>query len=177
MSNGSLRQSQAYRHYLADTVLGGIDGCVTTFAIVAGVSGATFPTIVAIVLGFANLFADGVSMAVSNYEATQSRESETGYRHSPLAAGSITFASFLVTGAFPLIPLMLVQEPNLSFVLSAIVAGLIFFLIGILKGYILGHSLLNSGFKTLLTGGSAAALAYCVGYFSQSYIANSIPFY
>ncbi|WP_299873082.1 VIT1/CCC1 transporter family protein [uncultured Cocleimonas sp.] len=54
---------------VSDAVLGGIDGCVTTFAIVSGAVGAGFPSSVALVLGFANLFADGFSMGVSNYES------------------------------------------------------------------------------------------------------------
>jgi VIT1/CCC1 family predicted Fe2+/Mn2+ transporter len=58
--------------YLGDAVLGAIDGCVTTFAVVAGAVGAGFPRGVAIVLGFANLLADGFSMAVGNYQATRS---------------------------------------------------------------------------------------------------------
>lgn len=58
---------------LPDAVLGGIDGCVTTFAVVSGAFGAGFSPQVALVLGFANLIADGFSMAVSNYEAGQSQ--------------------------------------------------------------------------------------------------------
>ncbi|HAA45843.1 MAG: hypothetical protein XD36_1053 [Halomonas sp. 54_146] len=58
---------------LPDTVLGGIDGCVTTFAVVSGAFGAGFSPQVALVLGFANLLADGFSMAVSNYEAGQAQ--------------------------------------------------------------------------------------------------------
>ncbi|WP_444928937.1 VIT1/CCC1 transporter family protein [Microbulbifer sp. SSSA002] len=54
---------------LSDFVLGAIDGCVTTFAVVAGAFGAGFPEAVVLVMGFANLIADGFSMAVSNYEA------------------------------------------------------------------------------------------------------------
>jgi VIT1/CCC1 family predicted Fe2+/Mn2+ transporter len=62
------------RHsYLGDAVLGGIDGCVTTFAVVAGAVGGGFPAAVTIVLGFANLLADGFSMAVSNYQNTKSQ--------------------------------------------------------------------------------------------------------
>ena len=53
--------------YLGDFVLGAIDGAVTTFAVVAGVTGAQLPSQVAIILGLANLCADGFSMAVSNY--------------------------------------------------------------------------------------------------------------
>ena len=42
---------------ISDAVLGGIDGCVTTFAVVSGAVGAGFSSSVALVLGFANLFA------------------------------------------------------------------------------------------------------------------------
>jgi VIT1/CCC1 family predicted Fe2+/Mn2+ transporter len=59
--------------YLGAAILGGVDGCVTTFAVVAGTVGGGFPNIVAIVLGFANLLADGFSMAVSNYQNTKSQ--------------------------------------------------------------------------------------------------------
>jgi VIT1/CCC1 family predicted Fe2+/Mn2+ transporter len=68
-----VRMEKDYSHnYLSDAVLGGIDGCVTTFAVVAGTVGAGFPYAVAMVLGVANLVADGFSMAVSNYQATKS---------------------------------------------------------------------------------------------------------
>ncbi len=59
---------------ISDAVLGGIDGCVTTFAIVAGVVGAGLSAPVALILGFANLLADGFSMAVSNYEALKAHQ-------------------------------------------------------------------------------------------------------
>jgi len=59
--------------YLADAILGGIDGCVTTFAVVAGATGGSLSPLVIIILGFANLLADGFSMAVSNYHATRSQ--------------------------------------------------------------------------------------------------------
>jgi VIT1/CCC1 family predicted Fe2+/Mn2+ transporter len=62
--------------YLADAILGAIDGCVTTLAIVAGAVGARFPPTVAIVLGLANLLADGFSMAVSNFQSGRTREQQ-----------------------------------------------------------------------------------------------------
>ena len=64
-------QSAGHHSYLSDLVLGGIDGAVTTFAIVAGVAGADLPNHVALILGCANVLADGFSMAVSNYLGTQ----------------------------------------------------------------------------------------------------------
>lgn len=58
---------------LGDFILGGVDGVVTTFAVVAGSAGGRLPAAVVIILGLANLVADGFSMAVSNYLATKSR--------------------------------------------------------------------------------------------------------
>ena len=60
--------------YLRDFVYGAIDGAVTTFAIVAGVVGAGLSDSVIVILGFANLFADGFSMAASNYLGTRSEQ-------------------------------------------------------------------------------------------------------
>lgn len=53
--------------YLRDFVYGAIDGAVTTFAVVAGVEGAGLSASIVIILGVANLVADGFSMAASNY--------------------------------------------------------------------------------------------------------------
>ncbi len=57
--------------YLRDAVYGAIDGAVTTFAIVAGVAGAGLPNSVIVVLGCANILADGFSMAAGNYAGTK----------------------------------------------------------------------------------------------------------
>ncbi|WP_419740982.1 VIT1/CCC1 transporter family protein [Ruegeria sp.] len=59
------------RGVLRDIVYGGIDGSVTTFAIVAGVAGAGLSSFVIVALGLANVLADGFSMAVGNYSGTK----------------------------------------------------------------------------------------------------------
>ncbi len=59
------------RGILRDVVYGGIDGAVTTFAIVAGVAGAGLSPFVIVALGLANVLADGFSMAAGNYSATK----------------------------------------------------------------------------------------------------------
>jgi len=53
--------------YLGDFVLGAVDGAVTTFAIVAGAAGAGLSNGVVLVLGLANVLADGFSMAAGNF--------------------------------------------------------------------------------------------------------------
>lgn len=53
--------------YQPEFIYGGIDGCVTTFAVVAGATGAHFDSNIIIVLGLANLLADGLSMSIGSY--------------------------------------------------------------------------------------------------------------
>jgi vacuolar iron transporter family protein len=67
-------QSGTRHSYLRDVVYGSIDGAVTTLAVVSGVAGAQLSTGVVIVLGMANLIADGFSMAASNYLGTRAEE-------------------------------------------------------------------------------------------------------
>lgn len=58
--------------YIKSLVYGGLDGIITTFAVVSGVAGASLAVRVVIILGFANLLADGISMAVGDYLSTKS---------------------------------------------------------------------------------------------------------
>ena len=61
------------RWYFDDFIYGSIDGAVTTFAIVASVVGAGLSPGIILILGFANLFADGFSMGIANYQASKAR--------------------------------------------------------------------------------------------------------
>lgn len=58
-------------NYLRDWIYGGIDGAVTTFAVTAGVAGASLSPTIVLILGLANLIADGFSMAAANYSGTK----------------------------------------------------------------------------------------------------------
>jgi vacuolar iron transporter family protein len=60
--------------YIGDLVYGALDGMVTTFAVVSGVEGAKLSSTIVLILGFANLFGDGVSMALGNYLSTKSEK-------------------------------------------------------------------------------------------------------
>ena len=60
--------------YLGEFVYGGLDGCVTTFAVVSGAVGAGMSTNVIIILGFANLLADGFAMSIGAFLSTRSRK-------------------------------------------------------------------------------------------------------
>lgn len=69
------RLDAGMRHsYLRDFIYGAVDGAVTTFAVVAGVAGASLSGGVVVILGLANLIADGFSMAVGNFLATRAEQ-------------------------------------------------------------------------------------------------------
>lgn len=67
-------ESPTKHSYLGDFMYGAIDGTVTTFAVVAGVEGASLSAGVVVVLGMANLIADGFSMAVSNFLGSRAED-------------------------------------------------------------------------------------------------------
>jgi VIT1/CCC1 family predicted Fe2+/Mn2+ transporter len=69
--------SDKLKSYISDFVYGGTDGTVTTFAVVSGVAGAALAPSIVIILGLANLLADGFSMGASSFLASRAdRENE-----------------------------------------------------------------------------------------------------
>jgi VIT1/CCC1 family predicted Fe2+/Mn2+ transporter len=65
---------QQSQNYLGEFVYGGIDGSITTFAVVAGAAGAELSSAIILILGFANLLADGFSMSIGAYLASKSEQ-------------------------------------------------------------------------------------------------------
>lgn len=70
------RIAASNHNYIRDFIYGGIDGSVTTFAVVSGVAGAELSVTVVLILGFANLVADGFSMAASNFLGTRAEHDD-----------------------------------------------------------------------------------------------------
>jgi VIT1/CCC1 family predicted Fe2+/Mn2+ transporter len=95
--------------YLRDLIFGANDGVITTLAVVAGVVGASLSPAVVLILGFANLLADGFSMGASN---GLSRRSDAQSHELPTFAaaathGIATFLGFVVIGIIPLLAYLL----------------------------------------------------------------------
>ena len=162
--------------YLPEFVYGAIDGIITTFAVVAGASGASLSSGIVLILGFANLFGDGFSMALSNYLSTESAE-ELHFRHKhkisgfekePKKTAMATFISFVIVGFIPLSSFVLALffpfiDSN-KFLYSTILTALAFIIVGIIKGVMVGGNKVKSVLETLIIGGIAAFIAYIVGY-------------
>jgi len=167
-----------WRRYVPQFVYGGIDGAITTLAVIAGATGATLSSAVILILGFANLIADGFSMGVSDYLSRKS-EAELHRKHKdakhyatraakPIKSGIATFVSFAVIGFIPLLPFVLAAFiPSLvemRFMLSAVFTAIALIIVGAAKGIMVKKSVFRSGLETLLIGGVAAVLAFGVGY-------------
>lgn len=169
------------RTYLPELVYGGIDGAVTTFAVVAGSTGASLSATIVLILGFTNLFADGFSMAVSNYLALQS-QTEIHKHHRdyqqikrlskhPIKAATVTFSSFFIIGLIPLFSFVLAAlippfaryQIQLAVVFTIIALAIV----GAIKGEIVQKHWLYSSLQTVLIGGLAAVIAFSVGYFAK----------
>ncbi|HJZ79222.1 MAG TPA: VIT1/CCC1 transporter family protein [Pyrinomonadaceae bacterium] len=228
------RLSAGPRHnYLRDWIYGGIDGSVTTFAVVTGVVGAHLSPVVIVIMGLANLMGDGFSMAASNFLGTRSEHDDVTRleaierRHIALApegereevrqifaakgfagpdlervvelitsdpdrwvrtmlteeyglplqprsawmAAVSTFSAFAVCGLVPLLPFLL--GINHGFIVSMILTGAVFFLIGSVKSLWSTAWWWRSGLSTLLVGGIAAGLAYVVGVFLKSLVSGA----
>lgn len=160
--------------YLAEVIYGANDGIITTFAVVSGVAGAALNPSIVLILGAANLFADGFSMGMSNY---LSRRSELDYQRSvrtdddvsvdpsdgksPRWTAFVTFLAFVIAGWAPLIPYILAATP--AFLLSIGFTGVAFFVVGASRSLVTDRPWYINGAEMFLVGMTAAAVAYTVG--------------
>lgn len=159
-------------HYLRDIVFGANDGVVTTLAILAGSAGAGFPIEVAVVLGLANLVADGFSMAAGNYVSLKSELEQRGIRPAlehPVRHALAMLAAFVFVGAAPLVAYVAVGPWRL--LLAALVGLAALATLGAWRAPLVRRSRLAAALELAIVGLAAAALAYAVGSLAASFVA------
>lgn len=163
------KQTKNWGKHLRDVVYGGLDGTVTTFAVMAGATGANLPTSTIIILGLANLLADGFSMGVGSYMGEKSEQqfneraqSQQAYSN-PLATGLYTFGSFVLVGFLPIAPILLL--PHLEFWPILVFVSLVLFLLGALRSKVTNMPWWRSGGEIMIAGIIASLIAYCTGQF------------
>jgi VIT1/CCC1 family predicted Fe2+/Mn2+ transporter len=155
------------REYLPDVVYGANDGVITTFAVVAGVVGAALSETVILILGFANLVADGFSMGASNYLARRSHAETTREGRRPAARkGLATSASFVVVGAVPLVAYLVPLPDDWRFPAAVALTLATLFVFGASRTLVTRVGWLRSGLEMLLVGAAAALVAYGIGAFA-----------
>lgn len=230
MENESTSLLNMNSNYVKSMVYGGLDGIITTFAVVSGVTGGALDFRVVIILGFSNLLADGLSMAVGDYLSSKSESEyidkeirqhqvtfEANYQSEladlkryylnqgilekdaqvltetlakypkvfeqerlnmifgadetdcqPINNAFITFFSFVTFGFIPLIAYVFASFSSFlmdnTFIVASILTGFTLFVLGAVKSKITLTNWFKSGIEMLLVGGTAAFLAYIIGF-------------
>jgi VIT1/CCC1 family predicted Fe2+/Mn2+ transporter len=158
-------------HYLRDIVYGALDGVVTTLAIVSGASGAALEPRIGLILGLANVVADGVSMGASNYLGLKSELQQTGAsvaREQPLRHGLATTVAFAVAGSVPLGAYFLPAAAGLAmFGWAVLLSAIVLLLLGLLRARLAGEGPLRSVCEVLAIGALACGAAFGVGRLAQ----------
>jgi len=156
------------RHYIGDVVYGANDGLITTFAVVAGVTGGGLSPRSMLIIGVANLFADGLSMGVGNYLSIRSREGALAAQNlpeeeaRPARHGLATLLAFVLAGAVPLAPVAL-GYADYQFGWSIGLTFTTLFAVGALRAVVTVDRWWVAGLEMLGLGVIVAAAAYASG--------------
>jgi vacuolar iron transporter family protein len=178
MRNGTPGWAIFARHYIRDIVYAANDGIVTTFAVVAGVRGAGLAAGTVLVLGFANLAADGLSMAVGNYlgiKSERAAELNGAFEEWPetvhaVKHGAVTWLSFIIAGVMPLIPFLSTRSVSQGFLYSLALSALALFAVGAIRTCITRLSAWRSGLEMLAVGALAGSAAFLVGWLIEGLV-------
>lgn len=169
---------QIARHYVREIVYGANDGIITTFAVVAGVTGGGLSAPVVLICGVANLLADGLSMAVGNYLSIRSHESvleaegRPEEEASPARHAGATFVAFVVAGVLPLLPYFVPGTADGRFASAVVLTFLAMFGIGASRALIANVRWWRAGGEMLGLGAAVTAVAYGSGAIIASLLAD-----
>jgi VIT1/CCC1 family predicted Fe2+/Mn2+ transporter len=157
------------RHYTRDIVYGANDGVITTFAVVSGVAGGSLPQVAILVVGAANLAADGVSMGVGNFLAIRADERARaaaglpGLERYPWKHGLATLLAFVIAGTVPLTPFLFARDGGAQLPWSTGLTFATLFSLGAARAVVTEDRWWKSGLETLSLGAVVALAAYYAG--------------
>jgi VIT1/CCC1 family predicted Fe2+/Mn2+ transporter len=153
------------QYYLQDIVYGATDGIVTTLVVIASVTGAAMSSTIILILGIANLVADGFSMGTSNVLSARSTLTATTRPQLIDAArnGIATFAAFVLAGLLPLSAYVFPLAYDARFPTACIIAGAALFGIGACRSVFSDRAWLIAGLEMLALGTIASTVAYIIG--------------
>jgi len=161
--------------HMRGVVFGGMDGILTTFALLAAVAGSnTVTTTLTLVIGVSTVLADALSMAAGEYLAAKAEDEMAGgagtSEAGPLEKGAAMFIAFTVFGSMPLLGFSLAaliasrsggsagtQE---YFFISVIITAATLFALGTIKSSFGAGVWWQAGLEVTAIGGAAALVAY-----------------
>lgn len=157
------------RHYIRDLVYGANDGIITTFAVVAGVAGGALSHRAVLIVGAANLAADGLSMAVGNflsiraYEGVRAAQGLPEEEAWPSRHAVATLVAFVGAGALPLLPYVTPIFDGVELLVSSGTTGAALFSVGAARSLVTVDRWWTAGLEMLGLGAIVALAAYGAG--------------
>jgi VIT1/CCC1 family predicted Fe2+/Mn2+ transporter len=150
-------------------VYGANDGIITTFAVVAGVAGGALSHSAVLIVGAANIAADGLSMAMGNFLSIRAQESARAADNlpeqeaRPWRHAGATFVAFVVAGSVPLAPYVVSAFRGREFTWSIVCTFMALFAVGAVRATVTIDRWWAAGMEMLLLGALVAAAAYGAG--------------
>lgn len=173
--NAQSRWRETVGNYLPDLILGANDGVITTIAVITGVEGASLSSIVILIMGFANLIGDGISMGASNL---LSRRSDPEFEPPSIASvrwhGIATFLGFVLAGVMPLWAYLLPWFAGTPFVWAVTLGLATLFAVGAARSAFTKLHWFAAGIEMLVVGAVAGAAAYGVGAIGAALIGRAV---
>ena len=151
-----------FKTILRPTILGSIDGLITSFVIIAGGIAGNVSKNSVIVIGFSSLVADAFSMGTSEYLSSRT---QTSIRNSVIL-GFSCFSSFILFGIVPLLGYSLANR--FEFVFSAVFFIVCLIVVSLLRNCYTSTHVIYSIIETIVLGSFAGGIAYGVAYLSHS---------
>lgn len=170
------RRSPRLEDHVRGVVFGGMDGILTTFALLAAVAGSRHTsTSLTLVIGISTVLADALSMAAGEYlSAKAESQMEGGTPKSnepgPLEKGFAMFLAFTLFGSMPLLGFIVAAAlssmagtdvaPQKFFGLSCVITAVTLFALGCIKANFVDDKWWKSGLEVTAIGGAAACVAF-----------------
>ena len=166
------KQRRGRMSKLRASVLGGVDGVITSFAVVAGGSAGGMSLRAIGIIGASSVVADGLSMGVSEFlsstseraveenEASVIKRPSAVKRGRPWVLGTLCFLSFVISGVIPLATFLLSGGSVLACAMFSMSELMV---LGALRTLFSKEALLRGLLQTLSLGSAAGAVAYAVG--------------
>ncbi|XP_078439856.1 uncharacterized protein LOC144710063 [Wolffia australiana] len=166
-------------------VYAGLDSIVTSLSLISSISGGRGPSSASpftatdiVVLGFANLVADGIAMALGDFLSTATAQDISPKREDPPSPpwknALLTFLSFLAFGSAPLLAFVVSTPFDVGvagkFIAACSLAGFALALLGAARARVTGRSYATSVFVTVFTGAIASASAFSIGWILRNLV-------
>lgn len=168
-----MRPNNVMPSRLRASVLGGVDGVISSFAVVASSHAqGSNPIGAVLVIGISTVIADALSMGVSEYLSTSAELAASkapSRQKDSLLLGLSCFAAFVVCGAIPVLTYAVTDQNLVS---SSMFSLATLIVLGAARSYASGETLLYTVFQTMILGAAAGSVAYGVGQFVESQVSE-----